>query len=63
MDDRTRKTYPTRDDAIKAGVPLEHIKEVNITTLTSGPFKGRSYEVLPDGKLGKRVYPVENKNE
>lgn len=30
--------------------------EVKIKELTIGPFKGRKYVILPDGRLGPRYY-------
>jgi hypothetical protein len=59
MDDRNRDVYPDKERALSMGVPNEHLKEIYMKTFTTGPFKGRSYEILPSGRLGKRVYPVE----
>lgn len=55
MDSRNGNLYSTHVDALTAGVPPEHIEMVNTRTITSGPFKGRTYVVNPDGRLGRRV--------
>lgn len=51
MDMRTGDVYPTLDAALNAGVPREHLAEVEpvIVRVTSGPFKGRIYERTPTG--------------
>ena len=45
MDDRNGNLYRSRELALAAGVPAEHVVEVEpeIVTVTSGPFKGRRY--------------------
>ena len=53
MDIRTGQAYPTKDDAINAGVPESDIAEVNwkedspIIRFSSGPFKNRAYKRNP----------------
>lgn len=56
MDTRTREIYPDVQAAVDAGVPREHLKQVDVVTIQSGPFKGRKYERMSDGSLGKRVF-------
>ena len=59
MDLRTGKTYDTKDDALRAGVPESDIAEVLIGKLadepevrfSSGPFKNRGYKRTPSGNL------------
>ena len=50
MDLRTGRTYDSQADALAAGVPASDIVEVeqtidgpNVRTITTGPFKGRTY--------------------
>jgi len=57
MDDRTGQIYPSVGAALAAGVPAEHIKEVKVTVITSGPFKGRRYAIYSDGTRGRRIFP------
>lgn len=56
MDARTGQLYPSLDAAIADGVPREHAVEVDVVEIKNGPFKGRKYQRLSDGRLGKRVY-------
>jgi hypothetical protein len=56
MDTRTREIYPDIQAAVDAGVPQEHLRQVDVFTIQSGPFKGRKYERLSDGSLGRRVF-------
>lgn len=56
MDDRTGQLYPSKEVAQAAGVPDEHIVQIDVVTIASGPFKGRKYQRLSNGRLGKRVY-------
>lgn len=56
MDDRNGQLYASKDEALEAGVPLEHIKQVK--RIMTGPFRGRVYEVLKNGRLGRRIKPV-----
>ena len=58
MDLRTGKTYETREDAERAGVPASDIAEVvrydskvPVVRFSSGPFKGRAYRRTPAGQL------------
>lgn len=55
MDTRNGDLYPTKLDAIEAGVPEHHVEEVDVITIEAGPFKGRKYVRLEDGRLGRRV--------
>ena len=57
MDDRNGQLYPDRATALMAGVPKEHLKEVKVTVITSGPFKGRRYAIYSDGTRGRRIFP------
>ena len=59
MDIRTRKTYPSKEDAFADGVEERFLKNIEVRTILKGIFKGRSYEVKEDGSLGKRVYPTD----
>ena len=56
MDTRTGDIYPDLQAALDAGVPREHLAEVEpiIVRVTSGPFKGRVYKRTPTGGL-KRI--------
>ncbi len=56
MDDRNGQLYPDRESAIADKVPPEHVLEVLVKTIDSGPFKGRKYVVDEQGKLGRRVF-------
>lgn len=51
MDDRNGNMYPTREAAQAAGVPDEHIVEVEpeVVVVVSGPFKGRRYKRTAHG--------------
>jgi len=53
MDMRNGDMYPSRAAAEAAGVPSEHIAEVEaeIVRVTSGPFKGRVYRRNGNGNL------------
>lgn len=46
MDMRTGDLYPSIEAALGAGVPREHLVEVEpeIVRVTNGPFKGRVYQ-------------------
>ena len=57
MDTRNGQLYANEEQALKAGVPRESLEEVATTIIKSGPFKGRMYVVLSDGRLGRRVMP------
>lgn len=61
MDTRNHEIYPSRESATNAGVPDEHIEQVDVMTITSGPFKGRRYLKNADGSLGRRVFPSKEK--
>lgn len=56
MDTRTGQLYPTLEAALDDGVPAEAAKEIDVVTIDSGPFKGRKYVRLSDGRLGRRVF-------
>ena len=45
--------FPSRWAALRAGATTT--APIRVRTITSGPFKGRAYEVLPNGRLGRRV--------
>jgi hypothetical protein len=60
MDTRDGKIYGSVREALNAGVPVEALKQTRIHLIDKGPFKGRYYEMLDNGKLGRRVYPTEN---
>jgi hypothetical protein len=49
MDTRNGDLYPSKELALAAGVPEEHIVEVEpeIVRVTNGPFKGRRYRRDP----------------
>ena len=49
MDMRNGDMYRSYQDAIDAGVPAEHIAEVDveIVRVANGPFKGRVYQRNP----------------
>ena len=51
MDTRNGNMYPSREAAQLAGVPDEHIAEVDaeIVVVISGPFKGRRYRRTATG--------------
>ena len=50
MDMRNGYLYQTKEAAKAAGVPDEHIAEVeNVVRVLSGPFKGRVYRKLEHG--------------
>ena len=51
MDMRNGDIYPSKELALAAGVPEEHLAEVEpvIVKVTSGPFKGRVYERTASG--------------
>ena len=57
MDTRNGQLYESKELALAAGVPRESLEEVATTVIKSGPFKGRMYVVLSDGRLGRRVTP------
>jgi hypothetical protein len=53
-----------REEMMEDGDLLKNMKsheifnkkpELKIVTITSGPLKGRQYEMLPNGRLGRRV--------
>jgi len=50
MDDRNGNLYPSALAAQLAGVPEEHIREVDVVT-----FRGHQYVRNSDGSLGRRV--------
>ena len=52
MNIETGKTYPTKEDALKDGVPESDIAEVDREEVkfSSGPFKGRVYK-----RVGKNL--------
>lgn len=58
MDDRTGELYRDRDTAIEAGVPANHVVEVEVRAITSGPFKGRKY-IFQGEKMIRRVHDDE----
>ena len=53
MDDRQGNIYESRQAALAAGVPDEHIQEVEpefgLLRVLSGPFKGRLYRRTATG--------------
>lgn len=58
MDMRTGKTYDTKKDALRAGVPASDIAEVTQNgddcpevRFASGPFKNRVYRRAQNGQL------------
>jgi hypothetical protein len=59
MDTRTGQIYPSLDAALDAGVPSNRLATVEvkgeIVTIMSGPFKGRRYQRMSDGTLGRRI--------
>lgn len=63
MDTRTGQIYDNRELAQAAGVPDESLAEVAVTTatvtVTSGPFVGRVYERMADGRRGRRRRDLE----
>lgn len=61
MDMRTGDLYPSLDAARQAGVPEEHLAEVEaeIVRVVSGPFKGRAYERHPQSRQLRRRKDLE----
>lgn len=57
MDTRTHEIYPSLNEALDAGVPKQHLEQVEVITIQNGPFKGRQYLRNDDGSLGRRVFP------
>ena len=57
MDVRTGKVYASPALATAAGVPKED--QVELVILKTGPFRGRVYERLENGGLGRRRRDVE----
>ena len=58
MDTRNGNLYSSEAAALFAGVPREHVAQVEpvfadleLVRVTSGPFKGRCYRRLPNGNL------------
>ena len=58
MDLRTGETYPTKEEALKSGVPESDIAEIvradsdiPEVRFSSGPFKNRVYKRAPGGQL------------
>ena len=56
MDTRNLDMYPTKDDALAAGVPEEHLSEMTpleekVWRATTGPFKGRIYRKNAAGQM------------
>lgn len=51
MDTRNGNIYPSRELAEAAGVPDEHLVEIEpeVVRVTSGPFKGRVYKRTSSG--------------
>lgn len=51
MDMRNGNIYPSHEAALLAGVPEEHIAEVEpeVVLITFGPFKGRRYRRTATG--------------
>lgn len=54
MDDRNGNIYQSRDAALAAGVPAEHVQEVEyihgeLLRVTRGPFAGRVYRRTATG--------------
>jgi hypothetical protein len=56
MDTRTGQLYPDLPAALADGVPREAAVEVDVVVIQGGPFKGRKYVRLSDGRLGRRVF-------
>lgn len=58
MDIRTGKTYASKDEAISDGVPESDIAEISRelknVKFSSGPFKDREYQRMPNGQLVRR---------
>jgi hypothetical protein len=59
MDDRNGNLYEDKQAGLDAGVPAEHLVEVGVVTVKSGPFKGRHYIKHADGTTGRRVLDKE----
>jgi len=63
MDTRTGKLYETEAAAVNAGVPRSELAQVQVrnrsVTVTSGPFRGRVYDVSDDGRRGRRRRDLE----
>ena len=58
MDTRNFEIHPSLEAALDAGVPKQHLEQVDVVTIQSGPFKGRQYLRNLDGSLGRRVFPA-----
>ncbi len=56
MDTRTGQLYPDQLAALADGVPADRVTEVDVVTISSGPFQGRKYVRMADGRLGRRVF-------
>lgn len=56
MDDRNGNVYPSKELALAAGVPPEHVVEVEpeVVVVVSGPFKGRRYQRTESGLVRLR---------
>ena len=61
MDMRNGDMYRDRDEALAAGVPAEHVAEVEIeiVRVTNGPFKGRVYQRNPLTRNLERRFDLE----
>lgn len=65
MDMRTGDLYPSLQAALDAGVPREHVAEVEpvIVRVSAGPFKGRVYQRNAYGQLERRIDLEKNRQE
>lgn len=63
MDTRTGRIYESRDTAIAAGAFADDVQPVTVTGKTlrieAGPFKGRIYDVMSNGRRGRRRRDLE----
>jgi hypothetical protein len=61
MDMRTGDLYPSLEAALDAGVPREHVAEVEakIVRIVNGPFKGRVYQRHPRTRQLERRIDLE----
>jgi hypothetical protein len=65
MDMRTGDLYPSLEAALDAGVPREHVAEVEaeIVRILNGPFKGRVYQRHPMTRQLERRIDLERNTQ
>lgn len=65
MDMRNGDLYASREAALLAGVPEEHVAEIDveIVRVANGPFKGRVYQRNPRTRQLERRFDLERNGQ